>query len=119
VSLNQRDVRAALFGLEDYRRALSGTGISVPPWLHRICAKLDLELATMSDTGHEFDECGGAGGELVSELLTVSQVAVRLGKSERQVRRLAETARIPAKRIGRPWMFDPTTVDRWRSSNAG
>jgi excisionase family DNA binding protein len=119
VSLNQRDVRAALFGLEELRRTLRGTGISVPTWLHRVCAKLDLEMATMSAIGHELDECDASGRELAPELLTVSQVAARLGKSERQVRRLAETGRIPANRIGRPWMFDPTTVDRWRSSNAG
>ena len=46
-------------------------------------------------------------------LLDITQLAERLGVSERFVRRLVEERRIPFLKIGKYVRFDPDDVDRW------
>jgi len=46
-------------------------------------------------------------------LMTIAEVADRLGVSVRYVRRLVAERRIPFIKFGHLLRFDPTTIDHW------
>jgi excisionase family DNA binding protein len=48
-----------------------------------------------------------------SALLTLEEVALRLGTSERHVRRLADERRIPIVKVGRYVRFDGHELEHW------
>lgn len=50
-------------------------------------------------------------------LLDIQGVAVRLGTSERFVRRLVSERRVPFHKVGRYVRFDPADIDEWLGEN--
>lgn len=115
----ERDVRAAYKLAADEMRRRRRTGIPIPGWLHEHNRRLELETAILSASGQELDESDSGKAELQKpEWFTVDQTAARVHLSERHVRRLAEAGTLPAKRLGRDWMFDPAMVDRWVSERS-
>ena len=68
----------------------------------------------------------GAGSESASSghgsyraaTWSTSEVAAAAGISERAVRRAAAEARLPGRRIGRTWLFDPVDVRTWREARS-
>jgi excisionase family DNA binding protein len=53
---------------------------------------------------------------VIPQYMTVEQVAQRLGVHEQQVYALARSGRLPSRRVGRFWRFDPTEVLEWIDS---
>ena len=53
----------------------------------------------------------------VPQLLTMDQLAERLGVTRRHVRRLVAERRVPFLRVGRFIRFDPAHVATWLDSN--
>jgi excisionase family DNA binding protein len=51
--------------------------------------------------------------DLDNEILTVDELAAYLKLSEATIYRMAQTGRIPAKRIGRSWRFSREMIDEW------
>lgn len=49
-------------------------------------------------------------------LLTMDQLALRLGVTHRHVRRLVTERRVPFLRVGRSIRFDPATIVEWLDS---
>ena len=49
-------------------------------------------------------------------LFDIGTCAVRLGRTERFVRRLVEDNRIPFVKVGKFVMFDPEEIDAWIDS---
>jgi excisionase family DNA binding protein len=55
----------------------------------------------------------GESTERFETLVNCSELARRLGVTERFVRRLVEERRVPFVRIGRFVRFDPAVIDDW------
>jgi excisionase family DNA binding protein len=51
-------------------------------------------------------------------LLNVAEIAVKLGRTEKAIRRLVERRQIPHLRIGRRVQFCEGTIDRWLARHA-
>lgn len=56
-------------------------------------------------------------GPVLPQLLTMDQLAERLGVTRRHVRRLVEERRVPFLRVGRFIRFDPAQIADWLNSN--
>jgi excisionase family DNA binding protein len=52
----------------------------------------------------------------IPQLLTIDQLAERLGITVRHVRRLIADRRVPYVKIGRLVRFDPDAIKRWLDS---
>ena len=53
------------------------------------------------------------GFDALPELMTMDQLAERLGVTHRHVRRLVDERRVPFLRVGRFIRFDPAEVADW------
>ena len=53
------------------------------------------------------------GSAVVPQLLTMDQLAERLGVTRRHVRRLITERRVPFVRVGRFIRFDPAEISAW------
>ncbi len=53
------------------------------------------------------------GFEALPELMTMDQLAERLGVTHRHVRRLVDERRVPFLRVGRFIRFDPAEISAW------
>lgn len=54
-----------------------------------------------------------SGSAALPELLTMDQLAERLGVTRRHVRRLVTERRVPFIRVGRFIRFDPAEISAW------
>lgn len=54
-----------------------------------------------------------ADTQSIPQLLTIDQLAARLGTSVRHVRRLVAERRVPYVKVGRLVRFDPEAVKAW------
>jgi excisionase family DNA binding protein len=57
------------------------------------------------------------GFDALPELMTMDQLAERLGVTRRHVRRLVDERRVPFLRVGRFIRFDPTDIADWLNCN--
>jgi len=57
------------------------------------------------------------GPAVLPQLLTMDQLAERLGVTRRHVRRLVDERRVPFLRVGRFIRFDPAQIADWLNSN--
>jgi len=57
------------------------------------------------------------GPAVLPQLLTMDQLAQRLGVTRRHVRRLVDERRVPFLRVGRFIRFDPAQIADWLNSN--
>ncbi len=57
------------------------------------------------------------GFDALPELMTMDQLAQRLGVTRRHVRRLVDERRVPFLRVGRFIRFDPAEVADWLNGN--
>ena len=55
--------------------------------------------------------------DALPELMTMDQLAERLGVTHRHVRRLVDERRVPFLRVGRFIRFDPTDIANWLNCN--
>lgn len=60
----------------------------------------------------------GAGSQGVSDMMTAKEVADFLGIGINQLYAGAANDEIPARRIGRRWLFNRAAIVRWLSGNA-
>ena len=49
----------------------------------------------------------------MDKLLTVAEVATILRVTPWQVRSWSRDGKLPAKRVGKSWLFDPVELKRW------
>jgi excisionase family DNA binding protein len=54
---------------------------------------------------------------VVPKLLTMDELAERLGVTQRHVRRLVAERRVPFLKVGRFVRFDPAQISAWLDSN--
>lgn len=90
-----------------------GAGPRVQPWNAELVRALELELATMSRSGHRFDDKAAPS----ESWLTAQQVASRLGLSKRQVTRLAGA--LDGEIIGGRWLFPTAAVNDIEQARGG
>jgi excisionase family DNA binding protein len=57
------------------------------------------------------------GPDVVPKLLTMDELAERLGVTHRHVRRLVNERRVPFLRVGRFIRFDPAKIATWLDSS--
>ena len=57
------------------------------------------------------------GFDALPELMTMDQLAERLGVTRRHVRRLVDERRVPFLRVGRFIRFDPAEIADWLYRN--
>lgn len=57
------------------------------------------------------------GFDALPELMTMDQLAERLGVTRRHVRRLVDERRVPFLRVGRFIRFDPVEIADWLNRN--
>ncbi len=57
------------------------------------------------------------GPDVVPKLLTMNELAERLGVTPRHVRRLVADRRVPFLRVGRFIRFDPAQIVTWLASS--
>ena len=57
------------------------------------------------------------GFDALPELMTMDQLAERLGVTHRHVRRLVDERRVPFLRVGRFIRFDPAEIADWLNGN--
>jgi len=57
------------------------------------------------------------GPAVLPQLLTMDQLAERLGVTRRHVRRLVDERRVPFLRVGRFIRLDPSKIADWLNSN--
>jgi len=57
------------------------------------------------------------GPAVLPQLLTMDQLAERLGVTRRHVRRLVDERRVPFLRVGRFIRFNPIEIAEWLDSN--
>ena len=57
------------------------------------------------------------GFDALPELMTMDQLAERLGVTRRHVRRLVDERRVPVLRVGRFIRFDPVEIADWLNRN--
>jgi excisionase family DNA binding protein len=57
------------------------------------------------------------GYDGLPELMTMDQLAERLGVTHRHVRRLVDERRVPFLRVGRFIRFDPAEIADWLNCN--
>lgn len=99
-------LRAAYYCAAEVVRARTLSGQPIPSWLRRHYTDLDSTIRTLSESGHESD---GAAEQLASEeLITAREAAAMLGRSKRQVQRLA--ADLDGRLVGGRWLFNPAVV---------
>jgi len=55
------------------------------------------------------------GPAVLPQLLTMDQLAERLGVTRRHVRRLVDERRVPFLRVGRFIRFNPIEIAEWRA----
>ena len=53
------------------------------------------------------------GTDTITQLLTIDQLAQRLGITVRHVRRLVAERRVPYYKVGRLVRFDPDEIGEW------
>ena len=58
-----------------------------------------------------------SGPDLVPKLLTMDELAERLGVTRRHVRRLVADRRVPFLKVGRFIRFDPAKIATWLDSS--
>jgi excisionase family DNA binding protein len=58
------------------------------------------------------------GPVVVPKLLTMDELAERLGVTPRHIRRLVAERRVPFLRVGRFIRFDPAKIATWLDSSA-
>ena len=58
-----------------------------------------------------------SGSDVVPKLLTMDELAERLGVTHRHVRRLVAERRVPFVKVGRFVRFDPARISAWLDSN--
>ena len=97
--------------LRDTTVQVRRNGATVPEWLAPVCEALQAAAACepppalnslMSATGHAPGTVSRVGQEL-----PIREAAEHVGRSERHVRRLCESGRVRASRIGnRVWLVD-------------
>lgn len=85
------------------------TGEPIPQWLREHYADLDAAVR-MSQSGQETDS-DTAEFDIV-ELITAEQAAVLLGRSKRQVTRIARSD-LDGRLIGGRWLFDRAVVTEY------
>ena len=59
-----------------------------------------------------------SGPVVVPKLLTMDELAERLGVTPRHIRRLVAVRRVPFLRVGRFIRFDPAKIATWLDSSA-
>ena len=59
-----------------------------------------------------------SGPVVVPKLLTMDELAERLGGTPRHIRRLVAERRVPFLRVGRFIRFDPAKIATWLDSSA-
>jgi excisionase family DNA binding protein len=59
-----------------------------------------------------------SGPVVVPKLLTMDELAERLGVTPRHIRRLVAERRVPFLRVGRFIRFDPAKIATWLDSSA-
>ena len=86
---------------------LRANGKPVPSWALPVLKALEvasgeeLPVSVVSAIGRPFESVG------VASWVSIKEAAVRVSRSERQVRRLASTGRVRARRVGdRTWQVD-------------
>jgi excisionase family DNA binding protein len=57
------------------------------------------------------------GIDTIPELMSIDQLATRLGITVRHVRRLVAEKRVPYLKVGRPVRFDPGEISTWLSES--
>ncbi len=57
------------------------------------------------------------GFDALPELMTIDQLAERLGVTQRHIRRLVDERRVPFLRVGRFIRFDPAEIADWLNGN--
>lgn len=57
------------------------------------------------------------GFDALPELMTMDQLAERLGVTRRHIRRLVDERRVPFLRVGRFIRFDPADIADWLNCN--
>ena len=76
------------------------------------------KIATSALTGrNHYEEEPMPDPADLPQLLTMDQLAERLGVTRRHVRRLVAERRVPFLRVGRFIRFDPTEVTAWLNSH--
>ena len=106
-------LRCAYYCAADTIRRRQLTGQPVPTWLRQHFADLDAAVR-LSRSGHETDTTA-AQSETV-ELISAAQAAAIVGRSKRQVQRLA--ADLGGRIVGGRWLFDRTEVAEYaRAAN--
>ena len=56
--------------------------------------------------------------DIIPQLLTIEQLAQRLGTTVRHVRRLVAERRVPYVKVGRLVRFDPEAVKSWLDASS-
>jgi len=100
------ELRAAYYCAAEVLRTRNLSGQPIPLWLRRHYAKLDTGIRSMSESGHESD-CDSTQLE-TDGLITAREAAVMLGRSKRQVQRIA--ADLGGQNIAGRWLFNPAAV---------
>ena len=57
-----------------------------------------------------------AGSDRIPQLLSIEELAARLGITVRHVRRLVAEKRVPYYKVGRLVRFDPAEIAQWLES---
>ena len=106
-------LRCAYYCAAETIRRRQLTGQPVPTWLRQHFAEIDAALR-VSRSGHGTDN---AAAELEPvELISAAQAAAIVGRSKRQVQRLA--ADLGGRIVGGRWLFDRTEVAEYaRAAN--
>lgn len=108
MNLSEADVRAALYCAAELIRSRQRTGAPIPDWLRRHYHRLNTEFG-MSQSGHGI---AGSTEQLEDDkLITAKEAAALLGKSKRQIQRLA--ADLDGKIIGGRWLFNRASVTEY------
>ncbi|WKG03062.1 hypothetical protein [Mycolicibacterium sp. HK-90] len=114
MTLTPRLLRLALHcAQQELDSRAGGAGPRVQSWNAELVRALELELATMSRSGHRFDDETAAS----DSWLTAQQVASRLGLSKRQVTRLAGA--LDGELIAGRWLFPDTAVAEYKRTRGG
>lgn len=108
MSMAADDVRPAYYCAAEVMRHRQRAGQPIPHWLSRHFDQLDAKIRA-SESGHESDR---AAGQLDDEkLITAREAANIVGRSKRQVQRLA--ADLDGQIVGGRWLFQLNTVTEY------
>jgi len=108
VNLDGELLRAAMFVTAEACRTRALAGRPIPGSLRRLHERLDVAVR-VSASGPD-DEQDRAASELV-EMIDTAEAAVMLGKSTRQVRRIA--ADLDGKFVAGRWLFSRAAVTEY------